>query len=65
MQAAFSYYVFSYFHFGFEGRIWDLIVSVPNHCLSFYFERTSFEIKIVSIFTGIITFHLGRRGSLI
>ena len=31
-------YVFSYFPFGFEGRIWDLIVSVPDHCLSFYFE---------------------------
>ena len=28
---------FSYFPFGFEGRIWDLIVSVPDHCLSFYF----------------------------
>ena len=25
--------------FGFEGRIWDLIVSVPDHCLSFYFAR--------------------------
>ena len=23
----------------FEGRIWDLIVSVPDHCLSFYFDR--------------------------
>ena len=22
---------------GFEGRIWDLIVSVPDHCSSFYF----------------------------
>ena len=21
---------------GFEGRIWDLIVSVPDYCLSFY-----------------------------
>ena len=30
-------YVFSYFTFGFEGRMWDLIVSVPDHCLSFYF----------------------------
>ena len=28
--------MFSYFPFGFEGRIWDLIVSVPDHCLSFY-----------------------------
>ena len=24
---------------GFEGRIWDLIVSVPDHCLSFYFTH--------------------------
>ena len=32
-----SVYVFSYFPFGFEGRIWNLIVSVPDHCLSFYF----------------------------
>ena len=34
-----SIYVFSYFPFGFEGRIWDLIVSVPDHCLSFYFAE--------------------------
>ena len=32
----FMYLVISLF-FGFEGRIWDLIVSVPDHCLSFYF----------------------------
>ena len=32
-----SIYVFSYFPFGFEGRMWDLIVSVPDHCLPFYF----------------------------
>ena len=34
--------VFSYFPFGFEGRIWYLIVSVPDHCLSFYL-LTSFK----------------------
>ena len=34
-----SMYVFSYFPFGFEGRMWDLIVSVPDHCLSFYFRN--------------------------
>ena len=33
-----SVYVFSYFPFGFEGRMWDLIVSVPDHCLAFYFK---------------------------
>ena len=27
--------VFGCFPFGFEGRMWNLIVSVPNHCLSF------------------------------
>ena len=32
-----SIYVFSYFPFGFEGMMWDLIVSVPDHCLSLYF----------------------------
>ena len=31
-----SIYVFSCFPFGFEGRMWDLIISVPHHCLSFY-----------------------------
>ena len=33
-----QFIIFSYSPFGFEGRIWDLIVSVPNHCLSFYFK---------------------------
>ena len=33
-----SVYVCSYFPFGFEGRMWDLIVSVPDHCVSFYFS---------------------------
>ena len=28
--------MFSCFPFGFEGRMWDLIVSGPDHCLSFY-----------------------------
>ena len=32
-----SVHVFSCFPFGFEGRMWDLIVSVPDHCFSFYF----------------------------
>ena len=44
-----SIYVFSYFPFGFEGRIWDMIVSVPDHCLSFYFTETSnFVAKMVT-----------------
>ena len=29
-------FVFSYFPFDFESRLWDLIVSVPDHCLSFF-----------------------------
>ena len=36
-----SIYVFSYFHFGFDCRIRDLIVSVPDHCLSFYFSEST------------------------
>ena len=34
--------------FGFEGRIWDLIVSVPDHCLSFYFSHLTVALKIRS-----------------
>ena len=34
-----SIYVFNYFPFGFDGRMWDLIVSVPDHCLSFYLQN--------------------------
>ena len=30
-------YMYLVFPFGFAGRNWDLIVSVPDHCLSFYF----------------------------
>ena len=26
-----------FFPFGFEGRVWDLIILVPDHCLSFNF----------------------------
>ena len=40
-----SIYVFSYFSFGFEGRMWDLVVSVPDHCLSFYFDPLTKEKK--------------------
>ena len=39
----FMYLVISLF--GFEGRIWDLIVSVPDHCLSFYFGKMSRKYK--------------------
>ena len=40
-----SVYVFSYFPFGYEGRMWDLIVSVPDHCLSFYFTEMETEFE--------------------
>ena len=39
-----SVYVFSYFPFGLEGRMWDLIVSVPDHCLSIYSVQDTFMI---------------------
>ena len=39
----FMYLVISLF--GFEGRIWDLIVSVPDHCLSFYFHSKYIKLK--------------------
>ena len=44
--------VFSYFPFGFEGRMWDLIVSVPDHCLSFYFvfKQIMLRLQLISEF---------------
>ena len=33
-----SIYVLSYFPFGFDRRMLDLIVSVPDHCLFFTFD---------------------------
>ena len=41
-----SIYVLSYFPFGFEGRMWDLIVSVPDHCLSFYLRWYLCQIRL-------------------
>ena len=32
-----------FFPFGFEDRMWDLIVSVPDHCLSFYLAGLEFH----------------------
>ena len=45
-----SIYVFSYFPFDFEGRMWDPIVSVPDHSLSFYFFVLNYFCTIIYIF---------------
>ena len=45
-----SIYVFNYFPFGFEGGVWDLIVSVPGRCLPFYLEGY----KLISQFVSTI-----------
>ena len=44
-----SIYVFSYFPLGFEGRMWDLIVSVPDRCLSFYFATIEHPDGLVNL----------------
>ena len=46
-----SVYVFSYFPLGFEGRMWDLIVSVPDHCLSFYFVKKRTDVILRTFMT--------------
>ena len=40
-----SVYVVIYFPFGFGGGIWGLIISVPDHCLSFYFTCIKLDIE--------------------
>ena len=47
--------VFVYFPFGFEGRMWDVIVSGSDHCLSFYFLDCCFSSEIANSPFG---FHL-------
>ena len=47
-----SVYVFSYFPFGFEGRMWDLIVSVPHHCLSVYLFSSELHFMTVHAYTS-------------
>ena len=41
-----SIYDFCYFPFGYEGRMWDLFVSIPDHCLSFYFSLLIINFRI-------------------
>ena len=36
--------------------MWDLIVSVPNHCLSFYFDLGSFSNQYTSSFDIFVVF---------
>ena len=40
-------FVYVLFLFGFEGGVWDLNVSVPDHCLSFYFDCISFLLLLM------------------
>ena len=37
--------VCAYFPFGYEDGTWDLSVLVPDHCLSFYFQRKESEVR--------------------
>ena len=34
-----SIFAMPIFPFGFEGGMWDLIVIIPDHCLSIYFDN--------------------------
>ena len=49
-----SIYVFSCFPFGFEGRMWDLLYQIPDHCLSFYFRHLLSSAQNVSIYSHVI-----------
>ena len=35
-------YQFASFPYGFEGGVWDLIIFIPDHRLSFYFDPFNF-----------------------
>ena len=38
------------FPFGYEGGILDVIVLIPDHCLSIYFDSRSGFIKFIRVF---------------
>ena len=58
-----SVYVFSYFPFGFEGRIWDLIVSVPDHC--FILIDASFKAELTLMcFVNAFVVRMNTSGTL-
>ena len=45
---------------GFEGRMWDLIVSVPDHCLSFYLAYLCGTLCYLAVFSMTSVFsHFG------
>ena len=46
-----SIYVFNYFPSGFEGRMWDLIVSVPDHCLSLFLIKVRLSVLLCAVKT--------------
>ena len=37
-----SVYAFASFPYGFEGGMWDMIIFIPDHRLSFYFMSFNF-----------------------
>ena len=50
--------VFGYFLFGFEDRMWDLIVLVPDHCLSFcYCRSTILSVLLYDLVTVLYEVH--------
>ena len=48
----FVYLVISLLVFG--GGMWDLIVSVPDHCLSFYFKCMDFFMKCANVTFSVV-----------
>ena len=48
-----SVYVFTSIPFDLQGRICDLVVSVPDHCLSFYFVGPSPPAQNISLVSSL------------
>ena len=41
------YQFYVHFSFGFEGRMWDVIVLILDHCLSIYFSYRKIKENVV------------------
>ena len=42
-----SFVCICFFPFGFESGVWDLIVLVPDHCLSLYFSYSLSRLSVI------------------
>ena len=52
-----TFRVCPFFPFRIEGRMWDVIVLIPDHCLSIYFTNFEFSLKMRYFLNQLMDIH--------